>query len=162
MNVICAVLQTAFCASRQKGNGGSDSQNGILFKTAGNGEGNVISYVHHIACWMRAGKYLVDAPPDRQQFIDPPLALLVLGVPGVLLGKQGFDLCRQRLGREGCHSARTTIFSSTIRKFVRGSYQSSSLDFLLLSFCRRLVYVFIQSVSIHSRPSNGFFICRFC
>ena len=77
MNVICAVLQTAFCASRQKGNGGSDSQNGILFKTAGNGEGNVISYVHHIACWMRAGKYLVDAPPDRQQFIDPPTRRLL-------------------------------------------------------------------------------------
>ena len=45
----------------------------------------------------RTVKYLVDVSPDRQQFIDPPLALLVLGVPGVLLGKQGLDLRRQCL-----------------------------------------------------------------
>ena len=43
-------------------------------------------------------KHQVDVPPDRQPFIDPPFLLLVLGVPGVLLGKQGLDLRRQRLG----------------------------------------------------------------
>ena len=34
----------------------------------------------------------VDVPLDCQQFIDPPFLLLTLGVPGVLLGKQGLDL----------------------------------------------------------------------
>ena len=97
----------------------------------------------------------VDVPPDRQPFIDPPFLLLALGVPGVLLGKQGLDLRRQCLGGEGCHSARATIFSSAIRRFVRGLYQHPR-TFLLLSFLRRLVYVFIQSALIHSRPSNDF------
>ena len=53
----------------------------------------------------RIVKHLVDVPPDRQQFIGPPLLLLALGVPGVLLGKQGLDLRRQCLNGEGCHSA---------------------------------------------------------
>ena len=60
-------------------------------------------------------KYLVDIPLDCQQIIDPPLALLVLGVPGVLFGKQSLDLRRQYLDGGGCHSARATIFSSAIR-----------------------------------------------
>ena len=46
-----------------------------------------------------------DVPPDRQQLIDSPLLLLALGVPGVLLGKQGLDLRRQCLDGGGCHSA---------------------------------------------------------
>ena len=69
----------------------------------------------------RTVKYLVDVSPDRQQFIDPPFLLSALGVPGVLLGKQGLDLRRQRLGGEGCHSARATIFSSAIKRFVWGA-----------------------------------------
>lgn len=55
-------------------------------------------------------KHLVDIPPDRQQFIGPPLLLLALGVPGIFLGKQGLDLCCQRLDGEGYHFARATIF----------------------------------------------------
>ena len=68
-----------------------------------------------------AVKHQVDVPLNRQQFIDPPLLLLALGVPGVLLGQQGLDLRRQCLDGEGCHSARATIFSSAIKRFVRGS-----------------------------------------
>ena len=53
----------------------------------------------------------VDVPLNRQQFIDPPLLLLALGVPGVLFGKQGLDLRRQCLGGGGmpfcdCESSR--------------------------------------------------------
>lgn len=44
-----------------------------------------------------AMKYLVDVLPDCQQFIDPPFFLLALGVPGVLLGKQGLALRRRCL-----------------------------------------------------------------
>ena len=36
----------------------------------------------------------IDVPLDCQQFIASPLAPLALGVPGVLLGKQGLDLRR--------------------------------------------------------------------
>lgn len=61
-------------------------------------------------------KHLVDAPLDRQQFIGPPL-LLALGVPGVLLGKQGLDLRRQCLGGGGCHSAEVKE-AKQIRKSV--------------------------------------------
>ena len=42
--------------------------------------------------------HLVDAPLNCQQFIGPLLAILVHSVPGVLFGKQGLDLRRQRLG----------------------------------------------------------------
>ena len=59
----------------------------------------------------------VDAPLDCQQFIDPPFLLLALGVPGVLLGKQGLDLRRQCLDGEGCHSAEVKE-AEQIRKSV--------------------------------------------
>ena len=59
----------------------------------------------------------VDVPLDRQQFIDPPFLLLALGVPGVLLGQQGLDLCRQCLDGEGCHSAKVKE-AEQIRKSV--------------------------------------------
>lgn len=65
----------------------------------------------------RTVKHLVDAPPDRQRFIDPPLLLLVLDVPGVLLKKQGLDLRRQCLGGEECHSAEVKE-AEQIRKSV--------------------------------------------
>lgn len=47
----------------------------------------------------------IDVPLDCQQFIASLLAPLALGVPGVLLGKQGLDLRRQCLDGGGCHSA---------------------------------------------------------
>ena len=59
----------------------------------------------------------VDVPLDRQQFIDPPFLLLAPGVPGVLLGKQGLDLRRQRLGGGGCHSGKVKE-AEQIRKSV--------------------------------------------
>ena len=64
-----------------------------------------------------AVQYLVDAPPDRQPFIDPPFLLLVLVVSGVLLGQQGLDLRRQRLDGEGCHSVEVKE-AEQIRKSV--------------------------------------------
>ena len=42
-----------------------------------------------------AVKHLVDVPLDGQQLVRLPLAVMVLGVPGVLLGEQGLDLLRQ-------------------------------------------------------------------
>ena len=45
-----------------------------------------------------AVKHLVDVPLDGHQLVRLPLALLVLGVPGVLLGHQRLDLRRQLLG----------------------------------------------------------------
>ena len=62
-------------------------------------------------------KRLVDVPLDRQQFIDPPLALLVLVVTGVLLGKQGLDFRRQCVDGERCHSAEVKE-AEKIRKSV--------------------------------------------
>ena len=62
-------------------------------------------------------KRLVAVPLDCQQFIDPPLLFLALGVPGVLLGKQGLDLRRQCLDGEGCHSAEVKE-AKQIRKSV--------------------------------------------
>ena len=59
----------------------------------------------------------VDVPLDRQQFIDPPLLLLVLGVPGVLLGEQGPDLRCQCLDGKGCHYAEVKE-AEQIRKSV--------------------------------------------
>ena len=97
--------------------------NDVSLKEAGNDEDGIWVMLIPLLAGC-AVKYLVDVPLDRQQIIAPPLLLLVLGVPGVLLGKQGLDLRRQCLDGEGCHSARATIFSSAIRRFVRGSYQS--------------------------------------
>ena len=62
-------------------------------------------------------KHPADVPPDRQQLIDSPLLLLVLGVSGVLLGKQGLDLRRQYPDGGGCHSAKVKE-AEKIRKSV--------------------------------------------
>ena len=45
----------------------------------------------------RTVKHLVDVPLDGQQLVRLPLTLLILIVPGVLLGHQGLDLRRQLL-----------------------------------------------------------------
>ena len=46
----------------------------------------------------RSMKHLFNVPLDSQQFICPPSMLLVLGIPGILLGQQRLDLRRQFLG----------------------------------------------------------------
>ena len=68
----------------------------------------------------RTVKHLVDVPLDCQQIIDLPLLLLALGVPGVLLGKQGLDFRRQRLGAACCAS------SLIPRQLAAGSLISST------------------------------------
>ena len=98
-------------------------------------------------------KHLVDAPLDRQQIIDPPLALLALGVPNVLLGKQILDLRCQCLDGDRCYSTRATTFSSAIRRFVWGS---TPPDFFAGIFLPPFGVHFHSERVNTRRPSNGF------
>ena len=90
-------------------------------------------------------KHQVDVPPDRQQFIGPLLALLILSVPGVLLGQQGLDLCRQCLGGGGCHSARAIMFHP-LSEDLSGDYSTPGL------FCCFLLPPF--GIRFHSERVN--------